>query len=305
MSQQGTLKRYSLIIGIIRECPFVSFKRIQGFLESNGFEISKRTLQRDICSLRNEFCIEIDYVPERDGYQIRETHGFVVDSFLRFLEISTLARLLGESLSAGRKSLHHISFGTTGNLTGIELIKPLLAAVHENHWVSLSYKPFYREAQQTHRIRPHLLREYLGRWYLVATYEPGKKFYSFGLDRICDLQVLEDRFEPPADFEPAEIFARAIGIENAHGKAEVVRLAFTHRQAKYIKTLPLHQSQRIISEDSEECLVELLVIPNHELVQRILMYSGEVRVLCPEKLVEEIQDTLKRGLEMHLASSPK
>lgn len=67
----------------------------------------------------------------------------------------------------------------------------------------------------------------------------------------------------------------------------------------YIKTLPLHRSQEIVLETGNEVVFILFVAPNYELVQRILMYGFEVRVLKPASQVEEIKGVLTETLEYY------
>ena len=55
MSRQGTIRRYTLIIEKINRNQYPSFTEIQDYLDDFGFSISKRTLERDIAAIRNEF----------------------------------------------------------------------------------------------------------------------------------------------------------------------------------------------------------------------------------------------------------
>ncbi len=59
MSLQGTIKRYFLIVSLVRQNQRPSLAEILDMLHSEGFEISKRTLDRDIEDIRNEFGIEL------------------------------------------------------------------------------------------------------------------------------------------------------------------------------------------------------------------------------------------------------
>ena len=99
MSLQGTIRRYTLIIEKINQRQFPSFEEIQDYLEDCGFTISKRTLERDIAVIRNEFGIEITFNRNKAGYFIDHENSINMDSFLRFLEIVNTAELLTESLS--------------------------------------------------------------------------------------------------------------------------------------------------------------------------------------------------------------
>ena len=123
MSAQGTIRRYILIVEKVSSTSYPSFKVLSDYLFENGFEISQRTLQRNIEQIRYEFGIEIKYDRTKNGYFIDKETSINLDSFLRFLEIAGTANLLTESLKDGRNTLNYISFEAQGNLKGIENLK--------------------------------------------------------------------------------------------------------------------------------------------------------------------------------------
>lgn len=98
MWKQGTIHRYSLLIEKLGRKQFPSFKIIYDHLHDQGFEISSRTLQRDIGQIRNEFGIEIKFDHSCSGYFIDRDESINIESFLRFLENVNVARLLTKSL---------------------------------------------------------------------------------------------------------------------------------------------------------------------------------------------------------------
>ena len=94
------------------------------------------------------------------------------------------------------------------------------------------------------------------------------RLVTFGLDRISLLNVSVETFTPIME-NPAQMFESVIGV--AMMEPEIVELAFGCNQAKYIKALPLHKSQEIVSESGDEVVFRLFVAPNYELVQPGLM----------------------------------
>ena len=58
MSQQGTIKRYQLILEQVQGTLRPTFAQLMEHLHQNGFEIAPRTLQRDIQHIRDEFGID-------------------------------------------------------------------------------------------------------------------------------------------------------------------------------------------------------------------------------------------------------
>jgi predicted DNA-binding transcriptional regulator YafY len=76
MSAQGTIKRYLLIIEKITSTKSPSFQVLRGHLSDHGFEISERTLQRNIEQIRYEFGIEIKYDRTQKGYHVDKEERF-------------------------------------------------------------------------------------------------------------------------------------------------------------------------------------------------------------------------------------
>ena len=61
MSKHGSIRRYTLTIEKIGRNQFPSFDVIKDYLFEPSFEVSARTIQRDIEQIRFEFGIELKY----------------------------------------------------------------------------------------------------------------------------------------------------------------------------------------------------------------------------------------------------
>lgn len=299
MSKHGTIRRYTLEIEKIRRGQMPSFEEIKDYLFEHGFEISARTIQRDIEQIRFEFGIEIKYNRDRNGYFIDFENSINIESFFRFLEIVSTAELLTQSLIESKDSLKYISFDTGGGLKGIENLKPLLMAVKDNRKISFNHYNFHTNKTRKYSLKPYLLKEYQNRWYVVGLIGNLKEFRTFGIDRIENLEVKTETYQPDNKLNPIEMFEKTIGLVYSVNKLQNVILSFTPTQGNYIKTLPLHSSQRVLIDNEVECRVSLEVVPNYELTQLILKHGDTVKVIEPEWLVNEIKENLKRTLEVY------
>ncbi len=298
MSAQGTIKRYLLIVEKITSTKSPSFQVLRGHLSDHGFEISERTLQRNIEQIRYEFGIEIKYNRTENGYYVDKEESFNYDAFMKFLEIVSTADLLTESLKDGKDTMSYISFETDGNLKGIENLKSFLFAIKNNRIIFFTHENYETGKRKSYRMKPYLLKEYQNRWYIVGLIK-GNEFRTFGIDRIESVELLTDTFTPDPKLNPAKLFENIVGLTFSMGKPEDVILSFTHLQGKYIQALPLHRSQQIIKGTKDEFLVKLSVIPNFELKQKILMLGDSVKVLQPEWLAKEIKSVLINALKLY------
>jgi len=299
MSKHGTIRRYSLELEKVKRGQFPSFQEIKDYLFEHGFEIADRTIQRDFEQIRFEFGIEIKYDRYKNGYFIDYNDSLDPESFFRFLEIVNTAELLTESLLESKDSLKHISFDTGGGLQGIDNLKLLLKAIKDNRKISFTHFNFHTEKSRNYSFKPYLLKEYQNRWYVVGLISGSKEFRTFGIDRIENLEISAETFKRDKKLNPAEIFKHTIGLVYSENEAQKIVLSFTPTQGKYIKTLPLHSSQRIIVDDETECRVSLFVVPNYELTQQILKHGETVKIIEPDWLVGEIKSVLRRTLKKY------
>lgn len=298
MSAQGTIKRYTLLIEKINSKHFPSFSILKDFLEDHGFNISPRTLQRDIEQIRNEFGIEIVYNRTKNGYFIDEDNSINLDSFIKFLEIASTGEILADSIREGKEVLDFISFESEGSLKGIENLKALVLATRNKRKVEFVHENYDFGTKKKYIVCPYHIKEYQNRWYVFGTIE-GDNFRTFGIDRISELKVLTQAFKP-IKTDAVEAFEDVIGLTYSQSKVEEVHIWLNPRQAKYANALPLHQSQKIVKEDKAGTVISLKVRLNYELVQKILLLGPNGKVLKPEKLVNEVKTTLSDMLNLYM-----
>ena len=135
---------------------------------------------------------------------------------------------------------------TAGGLKGIEHLKPLLMAIKDNRKISFNHFNFHSNKTRKYALKPYLLKEYQNRWYVVGIIGKLKEFRTFGIDRIENLEVKTETFKVDNKLNPMKMFEKTIGLVYASNTLQDVILSFTPTQGKYIKTLPLHTSQKVL-----------------------------------------------------------
>lgn len=171
---------------------------------------------------------------------------------------------------------------------------PLLRAIRERREADVTYRKFYEDTAKTFRVRPHQLKEYRGRWYVLGPTTKHARPIALGLDRIEKLEVLRTRFTRKDDALTG-IYDHAIGVDASPGKPERIVLRFNAMQAPYVKALPLHASQQVEQEDDNGATISLFVMPNMELRQLLMGWGASVRVLEPKHLAKEIRQAHKEA----------
>lgn len=299
MAKNDVIKRYKLILEKLQSGKWISKQELKNHLESKDIELSARTLDRDISELRNTYGVEIEYKRNANGYTIHENENtqWFLESFLKFLEVVNTADLLTETLKESKEALNFISFENTGSLKGHEYLETLLKAIKDKKQITFEHCKFDMDKPVTFTINPQLLKEYQGRWYIVGYVEDCEDFRTFGVDRIMNLKMKSTSFKIVKD--ASRLFDDNIGLFYLPPDKRKVILSFTSQQGKYIKTLPIHKSQKVLKDDDTELQILLDIIINIELEQRIMMYGPEVEVIEPLDLRDKIRTKHLKALKKY------
>ena len=114
------------------------------------------------------------------------------------------------------------------------------------------------------------------------------------------LEIANSKFELPENFNPEEVFRHSFGVINEdHKEPQKIVLSFSFEEGEYIKSLPLHHSQKELISDKKEYRVELLLHPTYDFVMELLSYGAEVKVLESESLKKELIKKLEATLNRY------
>jgi len=138
-------------------------------------------------------------------------------------------------------------------------------------------------------VEPYALKEFKNRWYVLANDLKDNKVKSFALDRLTELEITNKKFQLPNNFNINEHFKFSFGIISPNGQEpQEVILSFDPFQGKYIKTLPLHESQVILKDNEQELLIKLTLYITHDFFMEILSFGENVKVIQPESLISDL-----------------
>ncbi len=202
------------------------------------------------------------------------------------------------TVSKSHDAESYVQFETTASSGGSEFLSDLLGAIKQNFVIEFDYGKFTEESFSRRRVLPLLLKQYRNRWYLVCFELEKKAYRTFGLDRIDDLILTNDVLARPSDFNPDNYFKYSVGITSGNQVPERVTIKASALAAKYLDSLPIHSTQKVINMLSDGSFeFELKVVVTEELIREILSYGGAIKVVEPLSLKKEIQQRARRLLE--------
>jgi len=298
MSQQEAVSRYNLIIKKLRKHP-ATFDEISDFLaresefEGYNFNISKRTFQRYINDIRAIYKIDIVHDSTIMAYRIDsddhpEATERILEAFDTFNALNITDRLSD-----------HIHFEKR-RPQGTEHLYGLLHAIKNQLQINFTYQKYWDEELSQRVAEPYALKEFQNQWYVLANDLRDNTVKSFALDRLTNLDITRRRFQAPNDFNVNEHFKYCFGIISPNGnQPQEILLSFDPHEGKYIKSLPLHESQVVVEDNQEEVLIKLNLVVTHDFLMEILSHGQYVKVIKPDNLVQDVTIAFQNALAQY------
>lgn len=184
-----------------------------------------------------------------------------------------------------------IGFDDNVDSDGKQYISILFDAIVEKVTLSISYKRFDSIEGKEHIIHPYYLKEYNNRWFLLALDESYSRITTFALDRIVSVSMLNKQYIDNKEIDFNDYFDEIIGVTlKPENKIRKIKLWVSSEQYPYIKTKPLHGSQKVIKRLSDGSkIVQIEVRENYELIQTILSFGEKVIVIEPNDIRERVR----------------
>jgi len=296
MSKRGYISRYLLILKKLKAKPYSTFDEIQDYIERQvdflqmqddslliGF--SKRTFQRDLKEIRNNFGVEIEFSRTLKGYWIVQNESENMN-FQRMMEAFDMFN----SLNLAQDLKPYVQLENR-NPQGTENLYGLLHAIKNRLIIEFVHQKFWEEQSTNRIVEPYALKEFKNRWYLIANDLKDQTVKTFALDRLTELHISRNSFDFPLNFDLEEKFRFCFGIISPNGLTpEVIELQFDPDQGKFIKSLPLHASQEILVDNENEFRIRLELCTTHDFIMELLSYGNTVKVITPNSLTEKLKE---------------
>ena len=295
----GHLIRYILIINRLSGAKkFVPADELIDYLnlqmEIRGYEIgiSVRTLQRDFNDIAEMF--EVNIKNKRGyGYYIVDTlDNPTCDYDQLLLNFDLLTSVSKDSDVSGYLLPEH------HRPRGSENIPLLINAIKNRLEVQFEYVLVRQDDKIiSKRVKPYFLKESLGLWYLVA-FDEKERLKCYGLDRIHNLMETSNTFRRDNSIDASTLFKDSYGIwDDPAIPVEEIELSYSPLDGKFLKAMPLHHSQEIISDNEEEFRIRVRLRITNDFVMALLSRSSSLTVIKPLPLRERVRDVYQRALE--------
>jgi len=285
---------------------------------AKALSVSTRTITNFNARLESEFSIKIDKKSGPNGYYfIDKLNSSRYEDFINFVQNLNSPTIIAESFSGNSDIGKHLIFHQNWNkISWMSHFNTLLNSINNQQHIDIIYHSFRTERdEKLMYFMPYWMKQnaYF-RWYIIG-FDSEKAFFPtvIGLDKINSLVVSDTTFERDEILERyREEYESVFGVYIYPDQAnEVVRIECTRFQSKYLKSLPLHISQEIESENDHVTVFKYKLRINHEFAYELLRqnvwnfnagflefphpHRTAIKVLEPDWLAEYFHQTYKRS----------
>lgn len=284
-------------------------------LREYGMNVSRRCLEKDLEFLQNEFGnikrvrsgknTIISYIDQADSIfnqKISSSERKLLQSIVRILgKMDGLESFEFLKKLFRRETLNEnviISFESNQDLEQRELLPELLDFIENKQSIKFDYRSIDGVKTGNVELLPLLLKQYNGRWFLFGNTDTGK-LLCFSLEQIRKIERSRKSINPK-EMNWSEYFGDMIGVSRKDSdKVQKILFWISRKQAAYIRGKPLHSTQKELKRSAKElrgqynlpmegAFFEIECIVNYELKRELSSKFGELLVLEPESLRNEI-----------------
>lgn len=295
MKPAKIFQQYIWLVNTLRQYKRLSLEEINDLWVKDqvigGSPLTRASFIRHKDAILNMFGIIIECDLDR-GYKYYIANPEVLDdeSIERWmLSTLTVSTVLSDSVSLRERIL------LENVPAGEEYLQTIIQAIKTNRRLLITYQRFGNESYEK-IISPYALKLFHQRWYLLAF--TGRHYATYSLDRMLAVSLTDETFEMPDDFSPQDYFSEYFGVLTDETPLEHVVIRAYGKTPDYLRTLPLHATQRELSQTDEYTDFSIDIRPTPDFIGQLLNHADGIEVLEPAafrlKIREIIEKTLNR-----------
>ena len=257
---------------------------------------SRRTFNNHRAAIEEVFGIHISCNRRTNRYFIEYTDDVSDDNAETAWLINTFT--VNNMLSLGKERLYG-RVAVENIPSGHRHLTSIMEAMTENSEITIEYLKYTSTEAETLTLQPYAVKEFAKRWYLIAFCIERNALRVYGLDRITSLKVTGNTFKMPYGFDIDGLFATSFGIYLPESKGRTITFRAGLKEARYIKDLPLHSSQEVLSEDGGDVVFSIYVCPDKNLIMEFCKYGSRIEVLSPEEVRTAVKEELEKAANLY------
>jgi proteasome accessory factor B len=298
---------------LLQEQAFPTCSRV-----AKEFEVSWRTIMRDVEFMRDRLNLPMEFDPHRNGYYYTEpVHEFPqmpfseAEIFALLVAHKAIAqyrgtpyekplalafrRLTGQLDTSAKYMLTNLDealsfrpFAPEDNhLASFEI---LTRALKEHRVLKFQYRNLDADKAQGRLVHPYHLGCVDNHWYLFAFDVKRQAMRTFALTRLKAPEITPERFTLPKKFNLAEYLKGSFGVFKGNDDYEVV-IEFDSWAADLVRGRRWHGSQEIMELPKRMLRMRLRLNSIEEAERWVLSWGKHATVIRPQALAHRLRET--------------
>jgi predicted DNA-binding transcriptional regulator YafY len=178
-----------------------------------------------------------------------------------------------------------------------EILNQVSRAALEQKRVEMMYHSLHRREPVLRKVDPYKVWFFEGTMYLIGHCHLRGEVRMFVLDRIKMLNVTDETFEPPSDFDLHDFMRHSFKV--MHDELHTVKVRVSPSWARWVGEKIWHESQRSERRPDGSLILTFRVAGLDEIKRWVLSFGPEVTVLSPDALQEMVVRDMERTLELY------
>lgn len=285
------------------------------------WEVSSKTIQRDIDYLRDQLDAPIAYDQIRRGYYYTERNFSLPainisesDLFAVFVAERAMGQFRNTPMYGKLRSVFAKIKGSLSDSTkvspswlsdrilcfqepvteiDVKIWDTLAKSIRDNCRVKIRHAAPDQSKIMERKVDPYYLVNHKGEWYLNTYCHTRNSIRTFAVSRIRQAEMLSEQFTMPASATRKKIFGDQMGIIWKPDFYKV-RIRFSPEVAPYIRERQWHPQQTIKGLRDGSVILEFTTNHIHEVKDWVLSWGSGATILTPQLLVDKIREDIDR-----------
>lgn len=287
------------------------------------FEVSVRTVSRDLDILRDRYRAPLEFDKKKNGWYYTEPNFFIKYIPISEGELFAIAlfeplmkqyantpieeplRNVFRKIAASMPKQISVDSVFAGNRftfipdrlpdIAIDTFRTVTEAAALPRTLEFEYRPLQKTTYMKRRFDPYHILCQKGGWYAVGYCHHTGEIRTFAFSRMRKCRITDTRFTLPQDFDPDRYIDSSVGIWAKEREPETYRMIFTADIGTFAAEQFASAGNGAAAETLEDGSVAVTVTTNQreEMKRFVLGQGATVRVLEPASFVEELKAELE------------
>jgi len=291
-----------------------------------AYEVSTKSIMRDLDYLKNQGGAPIEYVPQRHGFryteesyqlpalQISESDLFAISlarKTLRQYENTPLYHKLARVFKKIEESLpERVSVDPAWVDERMSVVPESRTAIIPAVWegvaeglrrglrLEIHYLKPGADSAEPRLVDPYHTVSFQGEWYLIGHCHRRREIRTFAVSRIRATRSTAQTFAIPADFSFTGYCGHQFGIFQRDRDYQV-QLLFSPHHRPYVEEREWHREQQLERRADGTLLLSFTTGHLFEVKRWVLSWGSGVKVLAPPELAENLREELRQAWQAY------